>query len=286
MRGPGLAAALAMASLGCGRVEFETVDASAADAGALDAGADAALPDAPAPDASCLAAGADPCTSLPRLAEPPAIDGTLEPCLALLPIEPAGWTEPAMAIPVVARAAVAWRPDGLYAYVEVDDDALFPARPGAERAYCGDGVEIHVDDDGVYARAPDYDDPGTAQLIVAAPASGADIGTFGERYVFPRDRQMWTDPRFSMHRRAGGYALEIFVGAGDLGRGTWTLEAGSRVGLDLAVNVSSADGTSTGDPLDCGARLGQFFLRTVPAGAACGLPHCDVAAFCTPTLAP
>lgn len=276
---------------GCGRLGFEPLDAGegALDAPGIDAPADA--PDAPdtppvdAPDAGCVALPGDLCTTVPRLAAPPTLDGRLEPCLALSAVPEVAWTDTGTS-DVTARAATAWRSDLLYVYVEVDDPSLHPAGM-TDDAYCGDGVEVYVDDDGTYAAAPDYDVPGTSQLIVAAPVNESAVSTQASRWAAGAGELPWPGRRMVMRGRPGGYALELLVDANALGLSSWTLAAGGRVGFDLSINVSTPDGSPTTDPSDCGSRLGQFFLAaTVDATGCGGLPFCDVRVFCRPTLAP
>jgi hypothetical protein len=84
--------------------------------------------------------------------------------------------------------------------------------------------------------------------------------------------------------RPGGYAFETLVQASELGRASWTLAAGQHVGLDLAVDVSTPDGSLGTSPNSCGSRTGQYFLRIDPTAASCVDPYCDSRAFCTPVL--
>ncbi|MCC7537844.1 MAG: hypothetical protein IT379_16590 [Deltaproteobacteria bacterium] len=255
---------------------------------------DGASPPPPPPDVGPPPRDAGPCgpppataaycTALPRLGSAPVIDGILECGLALSTLEPAGWTA-SDPIPAgtVARFAYAWRPDGIYAFVDVDDPRRTPAETRDE-VWCGAGAEIHIDADGTYAAAPFYDDPGTRQFIATAPTDDTSPSMRGTVY--------WTDDGthvvgpwsrgFVVVPRPGGYSLEAFVAAADLALATWTLAPGGRVGIDLAINVAA----ERGEPSDCGHRLGQFFLKVHDeTDSWCeGLPHCDVRAFCNPTL--
>jgi hypothetical protein len=176
---------------------------------------------------------------------------------------------------VAARHAVGWRPDGLYFYVEVDDPAVFPSVATSGSLWCGDGPEIYVDSDGMIA-TPAYDDPGARQFVARAAQP-----PMGDVYVTNTLLGPWSGD-FVVVPRAGGYALEAFVRAEDLGLGTWTLTEGGRVGFDLAINVSTEDGSMP----DCGSRLGQFFLRMATSGTdACfHRPYCNATAFCAPVL--
>ena len=64
--------------------------------------------------------------------------------------------------------------------------------------------------------------------------------------------------------------------AKDLGLARFTLAAGDSIGLDLSVNVSYPNASTSGPS---GHRLGEYFLQ---GGAAS--PENDVRAFCTPKL--
>ena len=270
-------ALLASFAVGCGRLGFETTSDAAP---SLDAGIDAPAPRDAGTDASCSPAG-DPCTELRMLATAPTIDGVLEPCLTTVPINPVGWTG-SIAFPanVHARGAYGWRPNGVYFYVEVDDPNLFPGVPPVA-TYCGDGVEIYVDDDGTFSTPGRYDVPGTIQLVAAAPTSTSGTSTYGQRFIEAMFTANWSS--FAMIGRPGGYALEALVQASDLGRASWTLTPGQHIGLDVGVNVSTADGSPGTGTSSCGRRIGQYFLRVARTGA-CVDPYCGTAAFCTPVL--
>jgi hypothetical protein len=272
-------AAAVLALAGCGRIGFHAID------GASPVDAPVAADSPALADAPCAPPPTDPCVELAPLASAPSIDGVLEPCLAMRDVAPVGWTDVA-SIPagIAVRAAFAWRPDGLYAYVEVDDPSRYAPTP-PDDAYCGDAIEIYVDADATYARESEYDDPGTVQLIVAAPAASEVSSTFGQRWVLRGATTVWPATRFAMVARPDGYALETLISASDIGIASWSLAPGARIGLDLALDVSTPDGSLVTDPIDCGTRLGQFFLRTVPRrGVDCGEPYCDTRAFCSPVL--
>ena len=91
----------------------------------------------------------------------------------------------------------------------------------------------------------------------------------------------WTGGSFVTQARTGGYSLEMFVRASDLGLTTWALARGGRVGFDGALNVASR---ATGG--GCESRLGQYFVRVdnSPSSSCGGFPHCNVQAFCRPVL--
>lgn len=227
----------------------------------------------------------DYCSRLPSLPGAPRIDGVLDcgPSLVELPV--VGWTgSTPLPSDQRARYAAAWRPNGLYFYVEVDDPQRFPAARNRS-PWCGDGIEIYADADGVYPSADGYDDPGTIQLLAAAPANNANAARAAdERYRAPNQTAAgaWNGMHL-MVPRDGGFALEAFVSASDLDLDSWGLQAGAHVGFDLAINVS----TDVNDNrANCEQRLGQYFLRVV--GDACTAescaPYTNANAFCTSTL--
>lgn len=260
---------------GCGLVGYD------AQAVVVDGGEDAADADA----TTCTAgASADYCAGIPAMSEAPTLDGFVDCGLALQDFAPEGWY-PTGAEPMPAtlgtRFAAAYRPDGLYVYVEVDDAGLYPADVVSGLLYCGDSAEIYVDVDGTFGSPPSYDASGTRQFLARAP-EGAGTSSIGE--VFSQQVRIgtWSTSGFVVRPRTGGYALEAFLDDSDLGVGTWTLTQGATIGLDLGVNVSTSDGS----PSECGTRIGQYFLRSASPGAdpCFGRPYCDVTAFCTPTL--
>jgi hypothetical protein len=256
------------------------------------AGSDAAgEPDAaPAPDAAigCTPSAArDYCMRLPALAQPPQLDGVLDCGPSLIDLPASGWTA-SQALPSDnhARYAAAWRPDGLYFYVEVDDTLRLPALAKDVDPWCGDGVELYADADGKYYSAPDYDDPGTIQLLAAAPARDPSTPLAVDARYHTRSELRsgdWTTTRHVMVPRAGGYALEAFVAAADLELSSWGLASGNTVGIDIAINVSVPD---ENQKVGCGYYLGQYYLRVsrAPCTTDACRPYSNVAAFCTPLL--
>ncbi len=237
-----------------------------------------------------LAAITNYCSELPPLAAAPVIDGVLDCGPPLLDVTPVGWTSTTSPLPagVSARLAAAWRPDGVYFFVDVDDPTRLP-RPASTGVWCGDGVELYVDDDGSYMAAPMYDAPGSIQALALAPADDtSNVSTGGERYRSPNGGLVsaWSSPRYAAFPRPGGYTFEAFIMADDLDLATWTLASGGAVGLDVSINVStSADPPPASETAECGLRLGQFFLRVAgpPCGPSC-LPFSNAAAFCNPVL--
>lgn len=226
-----------------------------------------------------LAREAEGCQFMAPLAGEPIVDGTIEQGLALLPLQPQGWTGPgSLPSDVKARYATAWRKDGLYAFVAVDRTIVTAARD--MDLFCGDAVEVFVDDDGQHEMPPAYDDPGAVQLIVTAPG---DAGARAERYRTYARLEPWRNMAWASVRTATGYVVEAFIAADDLDLAAWSLMQGTRVGLNIAVDVAGP----TSDPV-CEGRLGQFVLRVDPAAPPdmCALPYCNVNSFCTATLEP
>ena len=251
-----------------GDAAFDSSVALGGDASA-DANADAAC----APSTS-----SNDCAALSALAADPIIDGVLDCGPALVALSPEGWNGLA-SLPAgnSASIAVGWRPTGLYVFVQVTTPAVIPADPGSP-PYDGAGIELFVDSDGAYPNAPQYDDPGTIQLVCAAP-SGAAPAAIGEGYRNASDQGPWTSSKFATFPSAGGFVFEAFVVASDLGLSSWTLSPGNAVGFDLAVDVSYANAATTGAQ---GHRAGQYFLNV--GSAPIGAPYDDPRAFCSPEL--
>ena len=263
-------------------VDAPGVDAPTEDAPAIvDSGVDA--------EASCPASPVvDYCSSLPPLPAPPVIDGVLDCGPALVPAPPVDWIGPSPlpAFPAgnAAQVAVAWRPDGLYVFMDVTTPAAFPAEL-ADPVFYGAGVELFVDDNAVYANPPSYDNPGTIQLVVAAPPDVSTTGRRAEGFRNAADAGAWASSQFGTYPTATGFVFEGFVVAADLGLATWALGPGDAVGLDLAVDVSYPTAAMTGPQ---GHRVGQYFFHVTTApgdAAAFGMPYGDPRSFCAPTLA-
>jgi len=263
---------------GCGRLRFDPL---ATGDGKISDVTSSQIGDAPA---------VDYCAQVPALGADPIDDGVLEPGLTAIPIVPL-WLGPGM-VPagVSARYAVGWRSDRLYIFVDVTDPDRWPAVAG-EQPYCGDAVELFVDSDGMYPSVPMYDNPGTRQMVIVAPADDVDPVA---RAIIGHDGQTigaWSGT-FHAYPRSGGYLVEAIVEAADLGLASWTLAG--HVGVDVGVDVSTPDGGPGNGLSSCttngglGHRLGQFALQlTTPTGSCTnGDPYCDVRAFCNPILAP
>ena len=257
---------------------------------------DAAQPDpvdaaTPMPDAAavtgCRTVTRDYCLALPSLAEAPVLDGALDCGPALIELVPVGWHSPEAYLgDHPARYASAWRPDGLYFYIEVDDALRLPALASDKDPWCGDGIELYADADGVYVSAPDYDDPGAIQLLATAPARDPSTVLAVDARYHTRSNKRGSDWPASGHitvARANGYALEAFVTAADLALSSWSLAAGAHVGIDIAINVSVG---IESERVECGYNLGQYYLRvsSTPCTSDACRPYSNASAFCTPVL--
>jgi hypothetical protein len=275
---------------GCGRLGYQVVlPANGAEGdGAAKDGADGsrATADGSAPGSpdGSAAPALEYCTGIPALGSAPRIDGMLEPGLPLRRIEPVRWTGAEPLPPEhLAELAVGWWSDSLYFFLRVTDPTRVPARPPDEPR-CGDGVEMFVDDDGQVGTPERYDDPGTRQLVVAAPhndnQSIARGGVYHQSGYAP-----WSSTEFRAYPTPSGYVVEARVTAEDLGLARWRLAAGARVGLDVSIDVSypALQGA------ECMNRLGQYFLHIVtPAryNDTRDEPGSNPDAFCTPRLLP
>ncbi|HVU51618.1 MAG TPA: hypothetical protein VHL80_13075, partial [Polyangia bacterium] len=223
------------------------------------------------------------CDTIPPLPADPAIDGVLEPGLPLDVWIAAG--DPSVPAGMSASVSLAYRPDGLYVFATISDPTRDPAAPG-DLTYCGDGVEVYVDDDGVIEDPPAYDIPGTMQLIMAAPGDGVTPARRGQRFVFPgtstdsTDLGAWTSTRFVAVPTAAGYDVEAFVVADDLGLPAWTLAPGGKVGWDLSWNIGGPEMPGIDA---CTTRSQQVHFRLAASGA-CTPPYCNASALCATTL--
>jgi len=196
---------------------------------------------------------------------------------------PVGWNGGATPPDASARYAVAWRPDGIYFFVQVTDPSYVPAR-ASELSWQGDAVELYLDSDGTYAAPPAYDNPGTRQFTVAGPPDAvSSVARAQVWYTGSVGTMDWASTRFRAFGMPGGYAVEAFVTGPDLGLGSLALAAGGLVGMDLSIDVSYPvdQGPDAGG---FGNRLGQYFLRVAAPDAGGGIPPFDPRAFCVPTL--
>jgi hypothetical protein len=265
-----------------------TFEAGEADSGSASPDADSgseAVADAMDGAACSVPQVADYCATLPFLPAPPVIDGMPDCAIALQTLTPVDWTGGASPPDATAEYAVAWRADGLYFFVRVHDPSLVPAEP-SEFSYAGDGVELFMDSDGVYAAPPAYDTPGTKQFTIAAPGDAqSSVARAQVWYPGTPGPPAWTSSAFRAFGTPDGYVVEAFVSAGDLGLSNLTLAAGGTVGMDLSIDVSYP--TDQGpDAGGAGNRLGQYFLHIADADAGGGLPPFDPRAFCVPILDP
>jgi hypothetical protein len=258
-------------------------DAAPGDDASLDSEAESEAPEA---EAGCSDADVtDYCNGLPAMTTVPVIDGVLDlsPCF-LVDMIPQFWSGPPPLPPFPpgnsTQIAVAWRPDGLYVFLAVTTPADFPA-DASDPVFYGAGVELFVDNDGVYADAPSYDNPGTIQIVVTSPASATAPSERAEEFRNATDEGPWTSTQFGTFPTATGFVFEGFVVAADLGLTTWTLASGANVGLDVAIDVSFTTAAMTGSQ---GHRVGQYFFHVAPADAGIGAPFADPRSFCTPVL--
>jgi hypothetical protein len=243
-----------------------------------------------AADAACVVSQVvDYCAALPPLPAAPVIDGVLDCGPALVPVTPLDWNGPPPLPPFPAgnstELAAAWRPDGLYVFMAVTTPSATPADP-ADPVFYGAGVELFVDNDGVYASAPTYDDPGTIQLVVAAPPDAMTTSRRAEGFRNAADEGPWASTQFGAFPSATGFVFEGFVAAADLGLPSWSLASAQRIGFDVGVDVSFPTASTTGPQ---GHRVGQYFLHVgapVDDASPPGAPYSDPRSFCTPTLAP
>lgn len=235
---------------------------------------DASTADASTPT-SC--ATANPCEALPLLNALPVLDGRPDCDGPGFELPRDRWID-VDPLPPTHRVEVraAWHPDGLYVHTTITDDDVVPsALPSGP--WCGDAVHVFVDEDGVFDAAPDYDDPGTAQLIVRAPdAAGATEGT---RWEPSSGRGAWPSEDYVVERTATGWIVETFLRRERLGR-TSSWRAGDRIAWNVFVSVSGGPDASRDDPFCGDGRLGDYGLFDRREGDTRLTPHASVSAFC------
>ena len=223
------------------------------------------------------------CDQIPALANAPTIDGQLEPGLALYSWLDAG--SPGVPSGVAVSLSLAYTPGGLYFFADVTEATRDPA-PASALSYCGDGIELFVDDDGAIQNPPGYDVPGTIQLIVVAPGDDVSPVRRGQRFVFPgtstdsTDLGAWTSTSFIAVPTATGYTVEALVVAGDLGLGAWALAAGGKIGWDVSLDLGGPEDAGIDA---CTNRSQQIHFRVAVSGT-CTPPYCNASALCPTTL--
>jgi len=224
----------------------------------------------------------DYCESIASLGSAPTIDGVVESGLAVMPMRRVGWIGSGPMPDVPVALAIGWRTDGLYFFVDVTDAGRFPA---TQASYCGDGIELYVDIDGMYPGAPEFDVGGARQFIARAPASST-AAMQGDTWLKGALTGSWQGD-FATFPRAGGYRLEAMITGTSMSVPGWSLERGMAVGVDVGINVSTQDGSLLPLP-ECSqnTRLGQFFLRVddTIANPLDAAPFWVPTAFCTAVL--
>ena len=224
------------------------------------------------------------CERIPSLTNEPVIDGQLEPGLSLYT-----WldeTTSGTRSGVSVNVSLAYRPDGVYFFVTVVDPTRDPA-PADALTYCGDGVELYIDDDGKFDNPPGYDRPGTMQLIVAAPSNETSATRRGQRFVSPGsgdgiDLGAWTSNRFIAVPTPSGYTVEALVVGSDLDLGSWALAASAEIGWNLSLNIGGPQEPGIDA---CTTRSQQVHFRLATSGT-CTAPFCNATAFCVTSLQP
>ena len=243
--------------------------------------------DASAPDG--LERIYDHCVELPRLELPPKLDGVVEEGLALVTLSESNYhsdfPELSQTLPAgfQARWTAAWHAQGVYVFFEVTDDTRLVA-DATQPVWQGDGVEVYVDDNGGFADATEYDNPGTTHLLYGAPAQDQDAGrprverTTRVNMPVP---EPWPSARAYARATSTGYVLEAVVTAFDLDLTSWGLAPNTRIGLNVGVNASLSS------PLNGSRnrRAGSYVLRTDATQTnPASFPFNTNAAFCKPTL--
>lgn len=224
------------------------------------------------------ATNASPCDEVPALATTPLLNGTVACGLMASELRPVGWTASGSP-PVQVTWAAGHTGDALYVHVNVVA-ARVTSFDTPTRFHCGDAVEVFVDADGTFPMRPGYDDPGTVQIVIPAPAAGQ--AQRSDAWAWRNGTELGAfRGAVTATRTPTGYAVDVLVAARDVGLATWSLKKDAKVGLDVAIDVSVPEGSKPADPT-C-PRAGQFSAKVASSGA-CREPWCSVDAFCTPRL--
>jgi hypothetical protein len=214
-----------------------------------------------------------PCEHLPRLPQPPVIDGKLECGLALTPLANGAAQAPERSVQFAAAVSDA----GLYLYVAVAGQPISLHAPD-QPLFCGDAVELFVDADGALDPQGAYDSKGTLQFVIAAAGPTIEAA----KYMQGKPFGPWVSNNLAVTSTADGYTVETLIGAADLG--LWSWQPAGQLGFDLAVDFAASGPAS--DAVCSSART-QTFLKVAPDLPPCaGQPWCDTRSFCGPRLSP
>ncbi len=241
----------------------------------------------PGSDGSCATGSpVDYCSTIPALAAAPVIDGVLDCGPALVSMAPMGWNGP-LQLPSgnSASIAAAWRPEGLYVFIQVVTPAVIPAAPGGPPFY-GSAAEVFgghaVDPD--YARVPHpgRDPAGRSRAV----ALGAFLADENRRELCERSRPGALGlPVRHVHDADGAFVLE----ASSSSRGIWGCRRGRSRSGNAAIGLASTWRSTCRTPrrataggVDGHQRRGQYFLKI--GQPPIGLPFTDPRSFCAPTL--
>lgn len=224
----------------------------------------------------------DDCSGIVALPAPPVIDGVLDCGVPLWPMPLQAWSGSSPPPSTVeAKLGIAWRPDGLYFFVRVT--GLGPTRyppPPSTDPWCGDAIELFIDNDGMYANPPLYDDPGTIQVIAEAPSDTMTSISTGATYRDGTEIAPWTG-QYTVVRTNDDFDGEAFIVASDLGLSSWSLALNGEVGMDVAIDLGDPAAQTSSCP-----RLGQFTIQDPDTDASCSVAACNVYEFCSPQLVP
>jgi hypothetical protein len=226
------------------------------DSGSSAEGGPDAHVEAATPDASCSTSSVTSyCSTIPPLPAAPVIDGVLDCGPPLLPMMPTSWNGTGT-LPAgnSASIAMAYRPNGLYVFVQVVTPVAIPADSG-QPPFDGAGAEIFLDSDGVFTGGTNYDNPGALQMIAEAPGASSPT-KIADGYRNAVLQGAWTT-QYGTYKTATGFVLEAFVVGSDLGLASWSLASNGKIGFDISVDVSFTDTTTMSAQ---GHRNGQYFL--------------------------
>lgn len=252
----------------------------------LDAVVDEVPREADATSTCSILSGGDVCSSIPRLAKTPVLDGVGDeycdvPATKLVVANGVlASKKPAPSdVDSIAYVRAAWTSDALWIHVRVEQSTIVAPAP-SDQLYWGDAIELYVSGTNALHGPFDGDtkDPGALHYLIA-PGDGT---TAPRGITSGAGSVLGSFTSFASRLVTGGYEIEVELLWSQL-RGVPT--KGATIGFDFGVDVRKS-------PSITGGPYFQSFLAFLPDSthAGCpstipeGIPACDDLTWCRPTL--
>ncbi|GAC1351918.1 MAG: hypothetical protein NVS3B20_05170 [Polyangiales bacterium] len=292
-----------------GRSEFVALADSQPEGGAPDPDADGAADDATVADHAsdeslashdvsvdeaevppkCDVLAGDVCAKIVQLKSPLVVDGFDDeycgvPTTTLVAkLAPYTYPSPPPSLPEVMRVRTAWTATGLAIHISVDDPKILVVPPSFDPIlYLGDSIEIFAAGFApTMGRFDTTTDVGAMQIMIAPPSLATSSGAIpGRGFIFLSGNYAGKleSKLFATHLTAKGYDVEVSL--------PWPMikgimkGAGSRIGLDFALNIADASAGKR----DLYAVLFNKKIGASPYCMADVAPFCDDRTWCTPLL--